>query len=57
VPTNTGWIVVLGSLVRGAAVGVQASTLRATVADLAPTGRRGTAFGIFAEITGAPALG
>ncbi|MFF7647384.1 MFS transporter [Streptomyces canus] len=54
--TDTMWIVVLGALVWGAAVGVQESTLRATVADLVPTGRRATAYGIFAGIMGATAL-
>lgn len=54
--TDTVWIVVLGALLWGAAVGVQESTLRATVADLVPTGRRATAYGIFAGIMGATAL-
>ncbi|MFD5140595.1 MFS transporter [Streptomyces sp. NPDC058378] len=54
--TNTLWLVVLGALLWGAAVGVQESTLRATVADLVPTGRRATAYGIFAGIMGAAAL-
>ncbi|MEU6462868.1 MFS transporter [Streptomyces sp. NPDC046976] len=54
--TDTVWIVVLGALVWGAAVGVQESTLRATVADLVPPGRRATAYGIFAGIMGAAAL-
>ncbi|MEU6754877.1 hypothetical protein [Streptomyces sp. NPDC046685] len=35
--TNTLWIVVLGALVWGAAVGVQESTLRATVATSSPS--------------------
>ncbi|ARP68597.1 MFS transporter [Streptomyces pluripotens] len=54
--TDTVWIVVLGALVWGAAVGVQESTLRATVADLVPMGRRATAYGIFAGIMGAAAM-
>ncbi|WP_416482587.1 MFS transporter [Streptomyces sp. CL12] len=54
--TDTVWIVVLGALVWGAAVGVQESTLRATVADLVPPGRRATAYGFFAGIMGATAL-
>ncbi|MEV7502313.1 MFS transporter [Streptomyces sp. NPDC093018] len=54
--TDTVWIVVLGALVWGAAVGVQESTLRATVADLVPPGRRATAYGFFAGIMGAAAL-
>ncbi|MER7967550.1 MFS transporter [Streptomyces sp. NPDC096080] len=54
--TDTVWIVVLGALVWGGAVGVQESTLRATVADLVPAGRRATAYGILAGIMGATAL-
>jgi MFS family permease len=41
--TDTGWLAVLGALLWGGAVGIQESTLRATVADLVPTGRRATA--------------
>jgi MFS family permease len=54
--TGTLWIAVVGALVWGAAVGVQESTLRATVADLVPSGRRATAYGLFAGILGAAAL-
>ncbi|MFC3572460.1 hypothetical protein ACFOZ0_04010 [Streptomyces yaanensis] len=46
----------MGALVWAAAVGVQESTLRATVADLVPTGRRATAYGVFAGIMGVTAL-
>ena len=53
---NVG-LTVAGALVWGAAVGVQESTLRATVADLVPTGRRATAYGVFAGIVGAASLG
>ncbi|MFJ7244313.1 MFS transporter [Kitasatospora sp. NPDC098652] len=45
--------VVVGTLVWGAAMGVQESTLRATVADLVPTPRRATAYGMFAAVVGA----
>ncbi|GAA3136555.1 MFS transporter [Streptomyces rameus] len=55
--TGTLWIAVAGALVWGAAVGVQESTLRATVADLVPTGRRATAYGVFAGVMGVAALG
>ncbi|MFF4021167.1 MFS transporter [Streptomyces sp. NPDC001843] len=54
--TDTLAVAVAGALVWGAAVGVQESTLRATVADLVPTGRRATAYGVFAGILGAGAL-
>ncbi|SBW19346.1 major facilitator transporter [Candidatus Protofrankia californiensis] len=51
--TNTLALVVAGALVWGAATGVQESTLRATVADLVPPGRRASAYGIFAGVVGA----
>jgi MFS family permease len=44
--------VIAGSLLWGAALGIQESTLRATVADLVEPGRRSTAYGIFAAIVG-----
>ncbi|MGW1893258.1 MFS transporter [Streptomyces sp. NPDC002004] len=47
---------VAGSLVWGAALGVQESTLRAVVADLVPMGRRATAYGVFAGVVGAASL-
>ncbi|KUJ70483.1 hypothetical protein ACZ90_03570 [Streptomyces albus subsp. albus] len=47
---------VAGSLVWGAALGVQESTLRATVADLVRPGRRATAYGVFAGVVGAASL-
>lgn len=37
-------LVVVGALLWGAAVGIQESTLRAVVADLAPSPRRATAY-------------
>jgi len=52
----TVWVAVLGALLWGAAVGVQESTLRATVADLVPAGRRATAYGVYAGVLGAAAL-
>ncbi|WP_234438425.1 MFS transporter [Streptomyces sp. NRRL S-340] len=54
--TDTVAVAVAGVLVWGAAVGVQESTLRATVADLVPVGRRASAYGVFAGIMGAAAL-
>ncbi|MDL4813659.1 MFS transporter [Actinomadura opuntiae] len=47
---------VVGALVWGAAVGIQESTLRAVVADLVPSRRRATAYGIFAGVLGVAAL-
>jgi MFS-type transporter involved in bile tolerance (Atg22 family) len=40
----------------GAAVGVQDSTVKALVADLVPSGRLATAYGVFAAFQGAAAL-
>ncbi|MFF3914181.1 MFS transporter [Streptomyces sp. NPDC001852] len=54
--TDTVAVAAAGSLVWGAAMGIQESTLRATVADLVPTGRRATAYGLFAGVVGAASL-
>ncbi|MGW2563471.1 MFS transporter [Streptomyces sp. NPDC001514] len=54
--TNRLALVVAGSLVWGAAMGVQESTLRATVADLVPLERRATAYGLFAAVVGGAAF-
>ncbi|MET7700484.1 MFS transporter [Streptomyces sp. NPDC005485] len=54
--TDTVALVVAGSLVWGAAMGVQESTLRATVADLVQSGRRATAYGVFAGVVGAASV-
>ncbi|MEV0184792.1 MFS transporter [Streptomyces sp. NPDC050625] len=54
--SDTVAIAVAGSLVWGAAMGIQESTLRATVADLVPSGRRATAYGLFAGVVGAASL-
>lgn len=48
--------VIVGTLIWGAATGVQESTVKALVADLVPYARRGTAYGIFAAFEGAGAL-
>ncbi|MEV7155265.1 MFS transporter [Streptomyces misionensis] len=54
--TGTAPVAAAGSLVWGAAMGIQESTLRATVADLVPAGRRATAYGLFAGAVGAGSL-
>ncbi|GAA2476670.1 MFS transporter [Streptomyces longisporus] len=54
--TDTVGLTVAGALLWGAAMGVQESTLRATVADLVPPGRRATAYGLFAAVIGAATL-
>lgn len=48
--------VVVGAVLWGAATGIQESTVKALVADLVPSGHRGTAYGIFAAFEGAAAL-
>ena len=50
------WVVFLGVAVWGCATGVQDSTVKAYVADLVPTRRRATAYGIFAAVQGIGAL-
>ncbi len=47
---------VAGVLVWGGAVGVQDSTVKALVADLVPSGRRATAYGLFAAVQGSAAV-
>ncbi|MFC9894859.1 MFS transporter [Nocardia sp. NPDC127579] len=49
---HTAGAAVAGAVVWGAVLGVQESTLRATVADLVPVARRGTAYGVFAAGVG-----
>jgi len=46
----------VGIVLWGAAIGIQDSTVKALVADLVPTTRRGTAYGIFAVFQGAGTL-
>jgi MFS family permease len=50
-------LVVVGALLWGAAVGIQESTLRAVVADLVPSPRRASAYGVFAAGLGAATAG
>ncbi|HJV99751.1 MAG TPA: MFS transporter [Arthrobacter sp.] len=50
--SNNTTLAVGGVLLWGAAMGVQESTMRAAVAELAPTGRRGSAYGIFTACYG-----
>ncbi len=44
---------IAGVVVWGATVGIQDSTVKALVADLAPSDRRGTGYGVFAVLQGA----
>jgi MFS family permease len=50
--TTTPGLVWAGAVVWGVALGIHESTLRAAVADLVPTARRGTGYGIFTAIYG-----
>ena len=50
--TNTLTWSVVAAIVWGAATGVQESTMRATVAELVPSDRRATAYGIYAAVIG-----
>lgn len=50
--SNNTPMAVTGVLLWGAAMGVQESTMRAAVAELAPAGRRGSAYGIFTACYG-----
>lgn len=50
------WVAVAGVLAWGVVLGIQESTMRAAVADLVPTARRGTGYGVFAAAYGAAAL-
>jgi len=54
--SRTVALAVTGVLLWGAAVGVQDSTVKALVADLVPSGRRATAYGVFAAVQGSAAL-
>ncbi|MDI6102586.1 MFS transporter [Actinoplanes sp. NEAU-A12] len=49
--------IVTGTLLWGAATGVQDSTVKALVADLVPAPRRATAYGVFAAVQGVALLG
>ena len=53
--SGTVAVAVVGALAWGVALGVQESTLRATVADLVGPGRRATAYGIFGAVLGVSA--
>ncbi|GAA1464998.1 MFS transporter [Microbacterium thalassium] len=46
---------IVGALLWGAALGVQESTMRAVVADVVDSRRRGTAYGVFGAIAGVAA--
>ena len=54
--TGSALVAVVGVLIWGAANGLQDSTVKALVADLVPSGRRATAYGVFAAVQGGAAL-
>jgi hypothetical protein len=49
-------LVLVGVLIWGAATGLQDSTVKALVAQLVPTGRRATGYGLFAAVQGVAAV-
>ena len=49
-------VAILGVLIWGCAMGIQDSTVKALVADLVPSTRRATAYGVFAAVQGAAAI-
>ena len=51
--SHATWLLVLGAVLWGAAMGLQESLMRAAVADLSPPERRGTAYGLFDTAFGA----
>jgi len=55
--TTTAWTVIAGTLLWGAAVGIQESTLRAVVADLIAPERRASAYGLYAAVLGVATAG
>lgn len=55
--TDRAGLALAGVLLWGAASGIQDSTVKALVADLVPAGRRATAYGVFAAVQGAGAMG
>ena len=54
---GTPLIAIAGAVLWGAAGGVLDSTVKALVADLVPAPRRATAYGVFAAVQGAAAVG
>jgi MFS family permease len=54
--SNSAIVALAGVLIWGAAGGVQDSTVKALVAQLVPTGRRATGYGLFAAVQGAAAV-
>jgi MFS family permease len=49
-------VAILGVVIWGTAMGIQDSTVKALVADLVPSTRRATAYGVFAAVQGAAAI-
>jgi MFS family permease len=49
-------VAIVGVLIWGTAMGIQDSTVKALVADLVPTTKRATAYGVFAAVQGGAAV-
>lgn len=49
-------LVIVGTMLWGASLGIQESTMRAAVADIVPTARRATAYGFFSVSVGISSL-
>ena len=54
--TDVPWLVGVGVVLWGAGMGIQESTMRAAVADIAPAGQRATAYGVFSVMVGVGGL-
>jgi MFS family permease len=54
--TNSVFAVIVGVMLWGAANGIQDSTVKALVADLVPSPKRATAYGVFAAVQGSAAV-
>jgi hypothetical protein len=55
--SSSWYLAVVGILLWGAATGLQDSTVKALVAQLVPSGRRATGYGLFAAVQGVAAVG
>jgi MFS family permease len=54
--STSALVAILGVVIWGTAMGIQDSTVKALVADLVPSVRRATAYGVFAAVQGGAAM-
>jgi predicted MFS family arabinose efflux permease len=54
--STSALVAILGVVIWGTAMGIQDSTVKALVADLVPSTRRATAYGVFAAVQGGAAM-